>query len=268
MLPKLIHIGDFFIPTYGVLVALGFLAGLWVTTRLAKEARLSVEKITNLAIYCALVGLAGAKLFMFLFDFNEFWNNPRELIALSTWRAAGVYQGGFLLALAFAVYYLRRNGLPLLGTCDIVAPGLAIGHAIGRIGCLAAGCCWGTECHLPWAITFTNPDANEISGTPLGRPLHPAQLYESFANLAIFGVLYWRVRKKHAAGEVFGLYLVLYSIVRFVIEFFRFHEQGTHAGLSYTQWIALATLAAGSWLLVRTRAKFQPILDRTPTIST
>ena len=251
MLPKLFTIGDFFLPTYGVLVALGFLAGLWVTVRLAKAARMPVEKVTNLVIYCALVGLAGAKLFMFLFDFRDFWNNPKELVALSTWRAAGVYQGGFLLALAFAIFYMRRNALPLFPTCDIFSPGLSLGHAIGRIGCFAAGCCWGRECHLPWAVTFKNPDANDISGTPLFTPLHPAQLYESAANFAIFGFLYWRARKPHAAGEVFGWYLTLYSIARFIIEFFRFHEQGTYGGLSLTQWIALATLAAGSWLLFR-----------------
>ncbi|HLJ46463.1 MAG TPA: prolipoprotein diacylglyceryl transferase [Bryobacteraceae bacterium] len=251
MLPKLINIGGFFLPTYGVLVAIGFLVGLWITVRLAKDAKLPAETVTNLAIYCALMGLAGAKLFMFLFDFKDFWNNPRELIALSTWRAAGVYQGGFLAAFVFAFFYMRKNGLPFLGTCDIFSPGIALAQAIGRVGCFAAGCCWGLKCDLPWAVTFRNPDAYDISGTPLLTPLHPAQLYESGADLAIFAFLYWRFRKRHANGEVFGWYLTLYSLARFIIEFFRFHEQGTYGGLSLTQWLCFLTLAAGSWLLYR-----------------
>ena len=250
MLPKLFHIGDFFLPTYGLLVAAGFLVGLWITVRLARQSGLPTDKITNLVIYCALAGLAGAKLFMFLFDWRTFWEHPGEIFSLSTLRAAGVYQGGFLLALLVAVLYIRRAKLPFLQTCDIFSPGIAIAHTIGRLGCLAAGCCWGRETHVPWAITFKNPDARDMSGTPLDVPLHPTQLYEAFANALIFAFLYWRVRKTHASGEVFGWYLVLYSSIRFAIEFFRVHEQGTWAGLSITQWISLVTLAAGSWLLI------------------
>ena len=254
MLPKLFSIGNFFVPTYGVLVAIGFLVGLWVTVRLARERRMPEEKITNLVIYCALAGLAGAKLFMFLFDWRIYWNKPSEIFTVATLRAAGVYQGGFLVAILLAFVYIRRNGLPLLETCDIFSPGIAIGQAIGRWGCLAAGCCWGRETHLPWAITFRNPDAQDMSGTPLFQPLHPAQLYESFADLMIFLFLYRRARKSQSPGEVFAWYLILYSSARFVIEFFRFHEQGTYAGFSLTQWIALGTLAIGVWLMAWRRA--------------
>ena len=255
MWPKLFQIGDFFLPTYGVLVAVGFLLGLWITVRLAKQAGLPTDKVTNLVIYCALAGLAGAKLFMFLFDWRTFVNNPSEIFSLSTLRAAGVYQGGFLLAIVVAVFYMKRAKLPFLGTCDIFSPGIAIAHAVGRVGCLAAGCCWGRPTTVPWAITFHNPEARDMSGTPLDVPLHPAQLYESVANVLIFAFLLWRVRKPHPAGEVFGWYLVLYSSARFVIEFYRFHEQSTLLSLSLTQWISLATLAAGTWLLLRPKPR-------------
>lgn len=251
MLPKLFSIGDFFIPTYGLLVAIGFLLGLWITVRLARQARLPEDKITNLVIYCALAGLAGAKVFMFLFDWRIFWEKPSEIFTLSTLRAAGVYQGGFLIALIVAILYMRRSRLPILETCDIFAPGIAAAHAIGRLGCLAAGCCFGRETSVPWAITFKNPDAYNMSGTPLLVPLHPTQIYESIANALIFVFLYWRIRKVHVAGEIFGWYLILYSAARFIIEFYRFHEQGTYAALSLTQWIALATLAGGAWLIFR-----------------
>jgi len=230
-------------------VALGFLVGLWITVRLAKRAGLPADKVTNLVIYCALAGLAGAKLFMFIFDWRTFWEHPAEIFSLSTLRAAGVYQGGFLLAFVVALIYVKRAKLPFLQTCDVFSPGIAIAHAVGRVGCLAAGCCWGRETHVPWAITFRNPDAREMSGTPLDVPLHPTQIYESLANALIFAFLYWRIRRTHAAGEIFGWYLVLYSSARFAIEFFRFHEQSTWLNLSLTQWISLVTLTFGLWLL-------------------
>jgi phosphatidylglycerol:prolipoprotein diacylglycerol transferase len=250
MFPKLISIGSFFIPTYGTLVAIGFLAALWVVTHLAKRAKLPSERVTNLAIYCALAGLAGAKLFMILFDFREYWADPRSIFSVSTLQAAGVYQGGFLLALLTAIIYMRHNRLPGFETCDVFAPGLAAGQAIGRLGCFAAGCCWGTECDRPWAVTFRNPEAHDLTNVPLGIPLHPAQLYEVGADALIFAALYWMIRRPHRSGTIIAWYLTLYSAVRFVIEFFRFHEQGLHLGLSLTQWISLGTLAAGAALLM------------------
>src|SRR5215469_8912659 len=174
MFPKLISIGHFFIPTYGTLVALGFLMGLWVTVRLAKRAKLPIEPVTNLAIYCALAGLAGAKLFMILFDLDAYWSGRARLFSLDTLQAAGVYQGGFLVALLTAILYMRRQKLPAFETCDVFAPGIALGQAIGRIGCFAAGCCWGGECRRWWAVTFRNPAAANLTGVPLGIPLHPA----------------------------------------------------------------------------------------------
>lgn len=245
MLPKLIDLGGFFVPTYGVLVAIGFLAGLWIVRRLAARVPLNDEKITNLVIYCALAGIVGAKLFMFLFDWNAFIANPRDFLSLSTLQAAGVYQGGFLLALAFAIFYIRRHGLPLLTTLDIFAPGIAIGHAFGRVGCFAAGCCYGIECERSWAVKFTNLEAYKMTGVPLNIPLHPTQLYEATFNLALAGLLYWLFNRRPRPGIVFAAYLCLYSTFRFGVEFLRHHEQALTGGLSNTQWISLATLIAG-----------------------
>src|SRR6202789_3699298 len=132
MFPKLISIGSFFIPTYGTLVAIGFLAALWIVILLARRANLPAGSVTNLGFYCGLAGLAGAKLFMILFDFPTYWNDPKSLFSLSTLQAAGVYQGGFLVAFVTAVVYMRRQHLPILATCDVFAPGIAIGQAIGR----------------------------------------------------------------------------------------------------------------------------------------
>jgi len=224
-----------------------------VVTRLAKRAQLPSERVTNLAIYCALAGLAGAKLFMILFDFKTYWNDPGSLFSLTTLQAAGVYQGGFVVAFLVALLYMRRQNLPVLATCDVFAPGIALGQAIGRIGCFSAGCCWGIETHAPWAVTFRNSQAAELTGVPLGIPLHPTQLYESAADALIFLFLYFQIARVHTSGTILGWYLTLYSAARFAIEFFRFHEQGLHFGLSYTQWISLATLAAGLGLIVARR---------------
>src|ERR1700722_7092945 len=114
-----------------------------------------------------------------------------------------------------------------------------------------AGCCWGNECTLPWAVKFHNPDAYALTGVPLEVPLHPSQLYEVGTETALFAFLYWRFGKAHAPGRIMGLYLVLSSIARFAIEFTRFHEQGLHAGLSITQWISVGVALAGIILLVR-----------------
>jgi phosphatidylglycerol:prolipoprotein diacylglycerol transferase len=250
MLPYLFRIGSFSLPTYGVLVAIAFLTGLAVTTRLARRAGLPADKITNLAVYCALAGIVGAKLFMFLFAIGDYIRDPGQIFTMQTLQAAGVFHGGFLIALLFAYLYLDRAKLPILKTMDTFAPGIAVGQAIGRLGCFAAGCCWGRACYLPWGVRFRSQDAAPV---PLDKPLHPVQLYESAADLLIFLFLYWRFKRRHAAGQIIGLYLVLYSTARFIIEFFREHEQALVGPFSLTQWIAIALAALGAVLLVRTR---------------
>ncbi len=250
MFPKLFSIGSFSVPTYGVLVALGFLAGLFIALRLGKRIGLPSEPLTNLALYCALGGIVGAKLFMFMFDWQYYRQNPHEIFSLSTLQAAGVFHGGFIAALLVAVYYIRQQRLPFWQTLDCFAPGIALGHAIGRIGCFAAGCCWGRQCDLPWGVRFHTDQAAPV---PLDVPLHPAQLYESAANLLIFALLYRLFQHRQRPGQIFGLYLVLYSTARFVVEFYRNHEQSLIAGLSLTQWIAAGLFVLGVAVLSRSR---------------
>src|SRR6185295_16397937 len=141
----------------------GFLAGLWITVRLARRQGLNPETMTNLAVYVALSGMLGAKILMILFDFKDYAANPGRIFSFETLQAAGVYQGGLILALLTAVFYVRKQGLSFLLTADVFAPGVALGHAVGRMGCLAAGCCWGIHTDLPWAITFHNPAAYALT---------------------------------------------------------------------------------------------------------
>jgi phosphatidylglycerol---prolipoprotein diacylglyceryl transferase len=257
MFPQLLKIGDFFIPTYGVLVTAAFLIALWLAARLAASSGLDKEAVLNLGIYCGLAAIIGAKLLMFLYDFDYYRSNPREILSFSTLQAGGVFQGGLVLALIVAFFYMRRNKLPGLVTADAFAPAIALGHSIGRLGCFSAGCCWGVECHRPWAVTFTNPVTQRLFGTPLDVPLHPTQLYESGAEALIFGILYSRFRRAHRAGTIIGLYLVLYSCARFIIEFYRAPDQPNPFGgpLTDAQWICLVTLLLGFWLLWRKARK-------------
>src|SRR5579864_6227717 len=205
MLPEVFHIGGFFLPTYGLLVAIAFLTALWVTGRLAVKAGLQQESVLNVGIYCALAGIVGAKVLMIVLD-PAIRDNWREIFSLSTLQAAGIFYGGFGVALATAFFYMWRTGLPALKTADAFAPGLALGHAIGRLGCFSAGCCWGVPTHLPWAVTFANPRAKELVGVPLGVGLHPTQLYESLGELIVFAVLYLRFLRPHREGSIISLY--------------------------------------------------------------
>jgi phosphatidylglycerol:prolipoprotein diacylglycerol transferase len=142
--------------------------------------------------------------------------------------------------------------MPVLATMDVFAPGIVIGQAIGRLGCFAAGCCWGRECDLPWGVRFRSDFAAPV---PLDKTLHPVQLYESAANLVIFAVLYRMCSKEHRPGQIIGWYLVLYSTARFIVEFFRVHEQSLVGPFSLTQWISLGLLALGIGILLHVARK-------------
>lgn len=251
MFPKLISFDGFFLPTYGVLVTLGFLLGLWMTGKLAQRQNLNPQLITDLGIYVALAGLAGAKLLMFVYDFGYYQRHPKEILSFSTLQAGGVFYGGLIGALLVAVWYVRSRKLAFLPVADVFAPGIALGHAVGRLGCFAAGCCWGAECARPWAVVYENPDAYQLVGVPLGVPLHPSQLYEAFAEAIIFAILYRQSIKPHPPGRIIGLYLILYPFARFLVEFVRTHEQANPFGwvLSNAQWITLGLIALGVWVV-------------------
>jgi len=253
MLPHLFHLGSYSQATYGLLVALAFLAALSLTARLARRDGLNSDAVVNLGILCGLSAILGAKIMMVLIDLPEYLSHPGEIFSLASLQAGGVFYGGLIAACIAAVVYMRRHRLPALRTADVFAPGIALGHGIGRLGCFAAGCCWGVPTHLPWAVTFTNPVSHDLVGVPLGIPLHPTQLYESAAEFLIFGVLFWRIRRPHSPGVIISLYLILYSSARFLVEFVRYHEQPNPLGgpLNTSQWISLALIALAAAYFIR-----------------
>ncbi len=260
MLPHLFHIGRFSLATYGVLAAIGLLTGLWVIVWCARRQGMNVDKTWNLGILAILSAIVGAKLLLIVIDARYYATHPAEIFSLGTLQAGGVFEGGLVAAILASYWYIRRNHLPVLATCDVFAPGVALGHGIGRLGCFAAGCCFGTPTSLPWGVTFTNPLANFISQTPLGIPLHPTQLYEMMAEFVNFSLLMWLLRRKSFDGQVIGAYLFLYGVERYFLEFLRGDPgRGSVFGgmMSGTQLIAIGLVVVGGllWML---RAKPAP----------
>lgn len=213
------HIGPLTLHTYGVLLALAFLAGLWVVSREAKKAGLDATVITDMAVYVLIGGLVGAKLLLLLVEWSYYAKHPGEILGLL--QSGGVFYGGLLGAFPVAWWFARRHRLDAWKTADVLAPGVAIGQAIGRLGCFAAGCCYGRAADVPWAVTFHDVYATRQVGTPIDAPLHPTQLYESAATLAIFIFLRWLSGRKRFDGQVTLAYIFMYAVARFVIEFYR-----------------------------------------------
>ncbi len=244
MFPKLLDLGPITIHTYGLLLALAFIAGIWITSRNAKKAGIDPDSIWNLGLIAIFSALVGSKLLLIFSDYRYYSQNLREIFSLATLRSTGVYYGGLLLALASAAWYMRKKGLPAWNLADLSAPGIALGQAIGRLGCLSAGCCYGKPTSLPWGITFTDKYAYDNMGVPLNISLHPTQVYESLGAFCLFLWLTMRLARKHFTGQIILEYLVLYSVFRFAIEFFRDDDRGfiLHGLVSTSQFIAVLTI--------------------------
>ncbi len=219
MFPRLIQIGSFYLPTYGVALAIAYLTGIWLLRRKAMAAGLSEQKILDLSLYILAAAILGAKLLLVIVEWRHYTANPRDLIGVL--RSGGVFYGGLIAATAVAIWYMRKHRLPAWRITDMGAPSIALGEAIGRWGCFAAGCCYGKPTDGPFRVTFTNPFAHEAVGTPLNVPLHPTQIYLSLNALLIFLLLQWAYRRKTFDGEVFWLYVLLYAITRGILETWR-----------------------------------------------
>ena len=239
------------------MAAFGLIVGLWVIVYCAQRRGMDADRAWNLGIVAILSAIVGAKVLLIINDWQFYWSHPREIFSLGTLQAGGVFYGGLLAAIGMSYWYIRRHRMPVLATCDIFAPGIALGHAFGRIGCFAAGCCYGKPTNLPWGVTFTNPLAYFYSQTPLGIPLHPTQLYEMLVEFANFSVLMWLLRHKKFDGQVIGAYLFLYGVARYFLEFLRDDPgRGSVFGgmMSGTQLISiLMVIGGGALWMVRAR---------------
>src|SRR5262249_47698205 len=159
-----------------------------------------------LGIWIIVSALVGAKALLLVVEWRRFVANPGELLALL--QSGGVFYGGLILAVSVAFWYMWRHQKPILTVCDSFAPGIPFGYVVGRLGCFMAGCCYGIETHVPWAVTFTDPFAHTNAGTPLGVPLHPTQLYEAGSELLILiFLLTTEKRGRPFAGRTFWSYM-------------------------------------------------------------
>ena len=225
MYPKLLELGPINLYSYGLLLVAAYLMGLQVAVVRGRNWGLNSNRVMDLGIAIILSALIGAKLLLLIVDFDHFTSNPDRLWTLL--RSGGVFYGGLVMAVAVAFWYIRRHSLPLWRTCDAFAPGIALGQAVGRLGCFLAGCCYGKPTTAPWGITFTDTLAASNVGTPLNISLHPTQLYESMITLCILMTLLFFERRGNAfAGRTFWIYILLYSTSRFFVEFYRGDPRG------------------------------------------
>jgi phosphatidylglycerol:prolipoprotein diacylglycerol transferase len=225
--PILVKIGPLTVHTYGFLMALGVAMGLWFLFVQAKKRGLDSNRLVDAAFYTILISLLGAKLVLLAGNFSYYKSNPGELLSLA--RSGGVFQGGLTFGVVFAIWYFWKKKIPTWKAADIIVPALALGHGFGRIGCFSAGCCYGRECASALGTTFRNQYAHDLTGVPLGTPLYPVQLFEAALNFLNFFVLFLVLRRKRFDGQVFSLYVINYSLIRYFTEFFR----GDHAGKAY-----------------------------------
>jgi phosphatidylglycerol:prolipoprotein diacylglycerol transferase len=238
--PELFKLGPITIYSYGVLLAVSYLVGLKLAMSRAKRRNLDSARVLDLGIYIIVAALVGAKLLLLVVDFDHYRSNPGEVLALA--RSGGVFYGGLILAVAVAFWYIARHKMPFWSTCDVFAPGIALGHVTGRLGCFAAGCCYGRPTDVPWGVIFTDPLAAANVGTPLGIRLHPTQLYEAGAELLILAFLLATERRgRPFAGRTFWLYMFLYAVSRYVIEIYRGDPRGVvpFLDISTSQFISL-----------------------------
>jgi phosphatidylglycerol:prolipoprotein diacylglycerol transferase len=241
--PVLFKIGPLTFYTYGFMMAIAFIVATFIARYEVVRKGFKPELAYDLAIMALVGGLAGARIFYVFGHWSQFVAAPLSILAI--WQGGFVWYGGLIGGAAIILIWLRRKELKTLVVADIVAPGLAIGAAIGRLGCLANGCCYGVRTTLPWGIVYTNPLA---VARPLGEPLHPTQLYEFAYNLVIFSMI-WAVRKQvKQEGFIFWLYLSSYGFFRFLVEFVRVNPK-IALGMSASQLFSLLLLILAATML-------------------
>ena len=230
-------------------MAVAFFAGLWTATRRARLVNVSADTITDVTLWLMAGSIIGARVvYVTTYWKQEFAGQPISEIFMVQ-HGGLVYYGGLIGASVASLGYLKWKKQPLWKIADILAPSIALGSVFGRIGCLLNGCCYGRACELPWAITFANPQAHEFSGTPLGVPVHPTEIYDALLNLLLYAGLAWMFRRRKLfAGQIFALYLIGYATCRSTVEFFRgdYPPDHIHAGIfTSAQLLSVPIFAAG-----------------------
>lgn len=253
MFPKFFEIPAFWrlpafpVHFYGVFLALAYFGAIYFAARRSQRDGIDPERIWDMSVWVLISAYLGSNLLLVIVT-------PGHPISL---RTGGVFYGGFVTATVVAFWYLRKHRLPFWRVADIVAPSIALGEGIGRIGCLSAGCCWGKPTDHLFGITFTSEYAHGVTGVPLNVSLWPTQLMLSVNGFLLAGVLVWLSSRRRFEGQVFWSYVLLHSITRGLIEVVRGdRDRGFVGPLSTSQAIAVATgLLAIVMLVVMARRR-------------
>ena len=248
MIPDVLHLGPIPIHLFGIFLALAFLVAGWVADQEFVRKGYAPGLASSLVVWAAVGGIAGARLWIVLAAWPEFVRAPASFLLTG---GGFVWFGGLAGGALAATLFFRRHGIPWLRGADAVAPALALGQAIGRIGCQLAGDGdWGEETTLPWGMAY--PYAVVGWDKPPGVRVHPTPLYEFAAYTAIFAVL-WRLRRGTAPdGVLFSWYLVLHGTARFLVEIVRVNPRIAF-GLSEAQLVSLVLVGVGGWRLLAGR---------------
>ncbi|TAE87320.1 MAG: prolipoprotein diacylglyceryl transferase [Bacteroidetes bacterium] len=249
MHPILFELFGIKIYAYGLLIGLGIALGVgYITHKANKELGISADLINNLAVYLVIAAVLGGKFLLFFENPGKYLNKPSLLVSGSGF----VFYGSLLFCFGVLYWFIRKYKIAYKPFLDLIAIITCIIHAFGRLGCFMAGCCYGKPLdHFP-AVTYTNP----LSSAPLHCGLHPTQLYESGAIVLVLIVLLLVKQKRAFQGQLFALYLLLYPIVRFVIEYFRGDvERGLlfNGNISHSQLISMAIFGVGIYTYIRWR---------------
>lgn len=245
------HIADFPVYWFGVLIALGFFAGLWTASKRAAAAGISAEAIVDIGPWLVVGALVGSRAWYVISYWNEQFAN-RPITEVFMIRQGGmVFYGGFLGATLAAIFIIQRRGLPMWRAGDVMAPSIPLGQAFGRVGCLMNGCCFGRSCELPWAVHYPQDHPT------FGAGVHPTPIYESLLCLALYAGLAWLHRRRKFDGQVFASYLIGYALLRSLIECFRGDYSVKYAGgaLTPAHLVSIGILAVGMILYWRLKPR-------------
>lgn len=245
MYPQLFKLGPIDIHTFGVLIVIGFFFTLKYMTLQGRKLKIPDQKISDLAFYGLVIGFLGGRFAFVLTNWSHYQSKPLEI--LKFWEGGLVFYGGLITGIVSYIYLVKKFSLPLFKILDLTAPAIALGHIFGRIGCFAAGCCFGRECSVdfPLAVSFSH----ELSLAPKGVALHPAQLYDAFNAFIIFLILHFLYQRRKFDGQIFSFYLILYAVGRFIVETFRGDSDRGFVGpedvLSTSQFIGIIMIIVG-----------------------
>ena len=253
MYPILFKIGPFSVHSYGLMLAIAFLVGIFISMYYAKKEGIKREAIPDLAVYVIIAAIVGARLLYVLGQWHIYKNNLVEIFMVQ--RGGLVFLGGFLLALLTIVFYAKKKGISLLKLFDILAPGVVLGYSFGRIGCFLNGCCFGLPAEVPWAVRFS-PGSLAYSYFP-GELIHPTQLYSSASMFLAFLILVFLYKSKKFDGYIFFWGIIFYSVYRFLVEFLRYSP--VHwSSLTPSQWMVIPLFVFGIFGLAAKNTKLLP----------